>query len=146
MKRIASVLLAVSIAANASALSGARKPSEPTIRPVVNINTATEAQIALLPGVGPKLANEIYTYAEAGAKLYNSLAPSDSPCDHKCHFKTVDDLLKVKGIGRINLAKMRPYVVLAGETTAKAKIKVGKVVAPVATGRARCGPGTRCAG
>src|SRR5690348_7250624 len=64
-------------------------------RPVVNINTATEAQYMLLPGVGPKLASELNDYAEING-------------DHKdgATFKTVEDLLKVKGIGPAKLKAM----------------------------------------
>lgn len=120
----ASILLVSSLSAHA--LQAARKSPEPVAHPVVNINTATEAQLRLLPGVGPKLANEIYTYAEAGPFLYDPKAPVYASCDHKCHIKSIDDLLKVKGIGKTNLATMRPYVVLSGKTTANAKIKVVK--------------------
>ncbi len=123
--RIASVLLALSIAANASALSGARQSAAP-VAPVVNVNTATAAQLAFLPGIGSKTAVAI-----VAGRPYASVA----------------DLDKVKGIGPKKLAGMRPYVVLTGPTTASAKIKVVKPLVPVVpAGKARCGPGTRCAG
>lgn len=126
------------------AAAAATKPTNPP-NPVVNINTASEAELEMLPGVGPKLATAIYTHAEAGEP-----GKGDPKCDHRCHFKTVNDLLKVKGIGPKNLAKMRPYVALTGPTTAKQKIKVAKAattaaaVAPAPAGT-RCGPGVRCA-
>ena len=117
MKRILPAILALTIAANASALTVA-KPTNPP-HPVVNINTATEAQFLLLPGVGPKLAAALNDAAETG---------KDASCDHKCQFKSVDDLLRVKGIGPAKLAAMRPYVVLTGATTAVVKIKAAKAV------------------
>jgi competence ComEA-like helix-hairpin-helix protein len=125
MKRIASVLFTLTIAANASALSGARqrpqqRPTNPS-HPVVNINTATEAQLMLLPGVGAKVATAIYTYAEAGKDNKGA-----AECDHKCHFKSVNQLLDVKGIGTARLSKMRKYVVLSGPTTAVVKISEPK--------------------
>lgn len=107
MKRIASVILALTIAANASALTVA-KPAKPTNppNPVVNVNTATEAQLAFLPGVGAKTAAAII----AGRP-----------------YVSVDDLLKVKGIGPAKLAKMRAYVVVMGQTTATTKVHAAKV-------------------
>lgn len=93
-------------------------PVNPSVKtPVVNINTATEAQLAYLPGIGPKLATAIYTFAESGGK------GADRSCDHRCHFKSVNDLLKVKGIGPKKAAALAPFVVVKGETTAKGKIK-----------------------
>lgn len=86
--------------------------------PVVNINTATEAELAYLPGVGDALATRIYTYAEAGKDN-----KGDPECDHRCHFRSIDDLLNVKGIGPKKLAAIRPHVVLSGDTTATAKIR-----------------------
>jgi len=80
-------------------------------RPRVNVNTATVAQLELLPGVGPKLALAIVTHRQA--------AP----------FKRANDLLKVKGIGPKTLAKVRPYVALSGPTTAKTTIRLPKTTA-----------------
>lgn len=68
---------------------------------VVNINEASLAQLTLLPGVGPKKAEAIQTYAKAQP------------------FKTVDDLKRVKGFGDKALAKLRPYITVSGPTTAK---------------------------
>lgn len=82
--------------------------------PVVNINTATEQQLQFLPSVGPELASRINDYKEAC-------------CDHaegaRAAFASADDLLKVKGIGPAKLAKILPYVVFTGATTAKEKIR-----------------------
>ncbi|HUU01136.1 MAG TPA: helix-hairpin-helix domain-containing protein [Myxococcota bacterium] len=75
---------------------------------VVNVNTASAAQIALLPGIGIAKAKAIIAYRE------------------KKTFKTVDDLLAVKGIGKALLSKVRERVVLKGETTAKPPAKVKK--------------------
>jgi competence protein ComEA len=66
----------------------------------VNINTADATQLALLPGIGPKAADSIISYrSSAGA------------------FTSIDDLVKVKGIGQKTLEKLRPYLSLKGETT-----------------------------
>ena len=76
--------------------------SKATMQGTVNINTADAAQLAMLPGVGPKTAESIVSYrSTAGA------------------FTSVDDLVKVKGIGSKTLEKLRPYLSLKGETTLK---------------------------
>jgi competence protein ComEA len=117
MKHITFRLAAITVALALSVNAVASAPPAP----VVNINTATEAQLAFLPGVGSKVATAIYTYAEAGGA-----DADDAKCDHRCHFKTIDDLRKVKGIGAKKLEALRPYVVLTGATTATAKIKTAK--------------------
>ena len=68
----------------------------------VNINTATEAQIALLPGIGPKLATEVVNYRTNSGG-----------------FKTVEDIKKVSGVGDKKFEKIKDFVVLEGETTIK---------------------------
>ena len=68
----------------------------------VNINTATEAQIALLPGLGPKLATEVVNYRTNNGGL-----------------KTIEDIKKVSGVGDKKFEKIKDYVVLEGETTIK---------------------------
>ena len=59
----------------------------------VNLNTATQAQLEVLPGVGPKMAERILAFrAENGG------------------FKSVDDLDEVKGIGEKRMATLKPLV------------------------------------
>lgn len=70
----------------------ARNPNAPLGK--VNVNTATQAQLELLPGIGPALAKRIIDYrTEHGV------------------FKSVDDLDKVKGIGPKLIARMEGLVV-----------------------------------
>lgn len=59
----------------------------------VNINTATEAELQTISGIGAKRAADIIAYREANGG-----------------FKTVDDLNNVSGIGDKSLEKLRPYV------------------------------------
>ena len=66
------------------------------------VNTATEAQIALLPGLGPKLATEVVNYRTNNGG-----------------FKTIEDIKKVSGVGDKKFEKIKDYVVLEGETTIK---------------------------
>lgn len=60
----------------------------------LSLNTATERELQSIKGIGPALATKII----AGRP-----------------YKTVDDLLKVKGIGPKTLEKMRPYLVVGKE-------------------------------
>jgi competence protein ComEA len=103
-KILASVILASILAA--AATSGAAEKTGGSA--VVNINTATVAELGLLPGVGPSKANAIVKYRKARP------------------FKKVEDILRVKGIGRKSFRAMRAYLAIEGPTTAKKKIKLAK--------------------
>jgi len=61
---------------------------------LLDLNTASKEKLMFIKGVGPVLAESII----AGRP-----------------YKTVDDLLKVKGIGSKRLEKIRPYVVVGKE-------------------------------
>lgn len=71
---------------------------------VVNLNTAEEAELLRLPGVGPSKARAIL---ELRAKLSG--------------FKRLEDLMRVKGIGRKTFRKLAPMLTLQGPTTLTAK-------------------------
>jgi len=73
---------------------------------VVNLNTASEEELQLLPGVGPSKAALIIAYR----KKYGA-------------FKKVEDLNKVKGFGFKTLKKLKPYLAISGATTLKGKSK-----------------------
>ena len=68
----------------------------------VNINSATQAQLETLKGVGPAKAKEIIEYRQKNGP-----------------FKTVDDLEKVKGIGPGILKKIHNDISVSGTTTVK---------------------------
>ena len=61
----------------------------------VNLNLASAAELQVLPGVGPALAERIVAYREAQGP-----------------FETVDQLSEVKGIGAKSLEKIRGSVTL----------------------------------
>ncbi|MBN2525015.1 MAG: helix-hairpin-helix domain-containing protein [Deltaproteobacteria bacterium] len=73
--------------------------------PVVNINNASEVELAYLPGVGPSTAAHIVEYRK------------------RQPFKLAKHLMRVKGIGRKTFAKLQNYIVVEGQTTATQKIK-----------------------
>jgi comEA protein len=69
----------------------------------ININAATSEELQLVPGIGPATAEKILTMR----KSYGA-------------FKSVDDLLAIRGIGKKRLDKMRKYLT-AGRPAAASK-------------------------
>lgn len=59
----------------------------------ININTATEQQLMLLPGVGETTAKKIIEF-----RTENN------------GFNTVEDIMNVSGIGEKKFAQMKPYI------------------------------------
>lgn len=64
----------------------------------VDINTAEAPELMQLPGVGQKLAERIIESRQTDGR-----------------FESVDDLMRVHGIGRKTMAKLRPYLRVGGE-------------------------------
>ncbi len=73
----------------------------------VNVNTATVAEFQLLPRIGPSVAARIVEQREKNGP-----------------FKTLDDLMLVRGIGESTYEQLKPYVALAGPTTLTEKVKL----------------------
>lgn len=106
----------VAVCLLAGALSGFA--AEPAGK--VNLNQASLEQLAYLPRVGPALALRIADFRkENGA------------------FKTVEDLMLVRGIGEKTFALMKPYLTLQGETTLAEKVRVSRPTGdePAASGK-----------
>lgn len=68
-------------------------------RGVVNIQTASVEQLQLLPGVGPSKAQAIVDHRERRA------------------FRRIEDILRVRGIGRATFRHLRPMITVDGPTT-----------------------------
>jgi competence protein ComEA len=101
MNRKAWVALAIGIAllggaaaraADASGSNGAKAAA-------VNVNTATLQELEALPGIGEARAQAIL---DARKK--------------RGGFKSVDELVDVRGIGPKNLEKLRPYLHVSGKS------------------------------
>jgi len=60
---------------------------------VVDLNHATEAELNLLPGVGPKLAQEILRYRE-----------------DRGGFQSVEDLMNIRGIKDGRISALRKHL------------------------------------
>src|SRR5713226_8342096 len=87
--RISFFLLFSGLVFSTAIFAGKKKPpAQP-----VNINTATAKELQLVPGIGPSTAEKILQMR----KSYGL-------------FKSVDDLLAIRGIGKKRLDKMRKYL------------------------------------
>ena len=62
---------------------------------IVNVNNATAAELETIPGIGPALARQVI----AGRP-----------------YARIEDLERVRGIGRYAVNSIRPYVKVQGET------------------------------
>jgi competence protein ComEA len=62
---------------------------------LVNLNTATQAQLEELPGIGAKMAERIIEYRQ------------------KSPFKKVEDLMNVQGIGEKNFLRLKNLITVA---------------------------------
>ena len=78
----------------------------PAATGVVNINTASATELALLPRVGEKAAERIVEYRKEHGP-----------------FKKAADLMQVKGVGAKTFELMSPYIVVDGKTTLTTKVR-----------------------
>ncbi len=102
MKWVSWVAVAVLTLGAGSALA-AKSKTKKELSGVVNVNTASAAQLDLLPGIGAKAAKRIIELRT------------------KTPFAKLEDLRKVKGLGPKKLEKMKPFVAFSGATTATVK-------------------------
>ena len=97
------ILMALAIIAMADGVESSQPAG------VVNINTASLEELQLLPRVGPALAGRIIEFREANGP-----------------FRTVDEIVAVKGIGESSFEKLEPYIVTSGATTLAEKVKLAR--------------------
>jgi len=83
--------------------SGANK--KPPLKPI-NINAANSDELQQVPGIGPATAEKILQMR----KSYGA-------------FKSVDDLLSIKGLGKKRLEKMRKYLTVGKVAASKQPTK-----------------------
>jgi competence protein ComEA len=94
---VCALALGIALVANPALAGGDSRLSG-----TVNVNTASAEQLQMLPGVGETRARALIEERK-----------------HRGGFKSVDDLLDVKGIGDASLDRLRPFVTVDGKTTAK---------------------------
>lgn len=79
-------------AAQESSRAQAARTTAEAVAPV-NLNTATPAQLEMLPGVGPALAQRIVDYRQQAGG-----------------FKKVEELMNVRGIGEVSFLKLKALI------------------------------------
>jgi competence protein ComEA len=84
--------------------SPARKSNRKQITGKLNLNTANEDQLQLLPTVGPAKAERIIAWRTKNGG-----------------FKRIADLRRVKGFGYKTFKKLEPFLDIKGDTTLAAK-------------------------
>jgi comEA protein len=92
IRRAIALLWLCTALAFGSAVSATTK--KPPLKPV-NLNSATSEELQEVPGIGPATADKIL-------QMRKSYGP----------FKSVDDLVAIRGIGKKRLDKMRKYLTI----------------------------------
>jgi competence protein ComEA len=104
MRSVFSIALLASLLALVAPVSFAQtKPSSPSraaakLAPgaIVNINTASAAELDALPGIGAKTAALIVEYRQKNGP-----------------FKKIEELMNVRGVGEKNFLKLKPQITIA---------------------------------
>ncbi|MCJ7644413.1 MAG: helix-hairpin-helix domain-containing protein [Candidatus Aminicenantes bacterium] len=69
-----------------------------TAGPKVNINTASQAELEGLPGIGPKIAEQIVQFRTQNG-----------------NFKKIEEIMKVKGIGEKLFNQLKDLIAVSAE-------------------------------
>jgi competence protein ComEA len=104
VNRVAATFLVLALAVSALPAAAASG--------VVNVNTADESQLTLLPRIGPSIAGRIVEFRE-----------ENGPIEAK------EDLMLVRGIGEKTFELLEPFVVTKGDTTHTEKVRPSDVEA-----------------
>jgi competence protein ComEA len=81
---------------------GERPAGATTLEGQININTASVAELEMLPGVGPAIAERIVSFR------------TEHPFQQRNH------IMRVKGIGQKTFDKIKDFLIVEGETTLRA--------------------------
>ena len=98
--------LAAPAAAQGPAAQSKAKPAKAAAPAAgsINLNTASQAQLETLPGVGAAAAKRILEYRQKSGG-----------------FKKIEELMNVKGIGEKSFLKLKPYITVAAAAPATDK-------------------------
>jgi competence protein ComEA len=94
-------------------LAGPARAERTSLEGVVNLNAASPEELRLIPGVGPARVRNILAYRKAHP------------------FRTVDELARIKGIGRKTVRKWRVHLAVAGPSTAQRVVRPDPPAVPV---------------
>jgi competence protein ComEA len=87
-----------------SAISVARA-EKTQLEGVINLNTASPEELRLIPGVGPARVRNVLAY-------------------RKSHpFRTIEELARIKGIGRKTVRRWRQHLAVSGPSTAQKVVR-----------------------
>ena len=76
--------------------ASARAAAKPSATTIVNLNTASAAQLEALPGIGAKTAARIVEYRQKNGP-----------------FKKIEELMNVRGVGEKNFLKLKAQIAVA---------------------------------
>jgi len=93
-------------------LSPAARAEKAMLEGVVNLNTASPEELRLIPGVGPARVRNILAYR------------------HAHPFRTVDELARIKGIGRKTVRHWRLHLAVGGPSTAQKVVRPEQPIVP----------------
>jgi competence protein ComEA len=107
MRIVMVVLLILGLGAAAAGQEAPRRgtpAAKASSSTLVNLNTASVAQLEALPGIGKSTAERILEYREKSGG-----------------FKKVEDLMNVRGIGEKSFLKLKPLITVSSAKTASAE-------------------------
>jgi competence protein ComEA len=96
------------------ALAWPARADKSQLEGVVNLNTASADELGLIPGVGPARVRNILAYRKAHP------------------FRTVDELARIKGIGRKTVRRWRTHLAVSGPSTAQKVVRPESPEVPAA--------------
>ena len=97
---VATILTMAGAVGRADSSAQPQQSAAPAAATVLNLNTATQADLEKLPGVGPAMAKQILDYRQKNNG-----------------FKKVEELMNIKGIGEKSFLKLKPLVTVAPAKT-----------------------------
>ena len=98
----------IALALSSTAVRAAQRPPAPSASApsaiLINLNTATMAELESLPGIGAKTAERIIEHRQKNGS-----------------FKKIEELMNVRGVGEKSFLKLKPLITVAPPKTEAAE-------------------------